>query len=328
MVLPLLPKENRTTSAQRDVIGSAYTSPPYHLPEKGKLVWTQLLSPLAWTLQIVDAGVVTNGESRIHDLAVIQLEDLGDLELPLVALDALDGVVTLLVGGTGQIGWVRPGTTAYSTGNATVAVGTTRTSTDLVSTTRTIDIGESDALGGPRATHSHAITRATTGCGYSVTFLLAEADFDADRVKDPVIVNIMFDVTDAYFDMITLRGGSGAELDRKLAWSTLEAIDGRGVDRAFVDQRGQRTAFDVRAGDTLKPLFKASLPFTGRWMGGDVYALSITSRCADVVLASYGTTGNTISFVASNGQPWWTISYSATSLYGTLVRGHKAAARC
>jgi hypothetical protein len=294
----------------------------------GKQVWSQLISPLASAVQVVDAGVVSNGESRVHDLAVIQFERLNTLQLPLIALDALDGVVTLLVGGTGQVGWVRPGTMAYATGNATVAVGAPRTSTDLVSTTRTIDIVEYDALGEPRATHTHAITRATTGCGYSVTFLIAEADFDADRVKDPVIVNFMFDVTDVHFDMITLRGATGAELDRNTAWSTLSAVDGHGVDRAAVDQKGLRTTFEVRAGDTLKSLFTTSLSFSGRWYGGDVYALPITSRCADVVLFSFGSKGSTIAFLGSNGQPWWTISYAATDPYGRLTRGHKAAARC
>ena len=294
----------------------------------GHAIWSQLLSPLASRLHVVDAGIITSSESRLHDLALVQTGNLQTPDLPLVALDAGDGLVTLASAGTGNIAWIRPGSMAYATGRGTVALGLTRSSYNGTSTTRTIDLIEYDALGAPGRHSTHDITRSTLACGYSVTLLFADEDYDADGVGDPVIYNFMFDVKDVYIDQITMRASDGTEFDRSPAFGLLSAVDGHGVDRGLLSLKGNHLDFDVRTGDHLKRLLTARLPFAGGIAGVDFYALPITSRCADVIAGAFGSKGSTFQFTASNGQPWWTIAYGDKDPYGHLTSGHRAKPRC
>src|SRR5688572_11174818 len=86
---------------------------------RGTFLWDNILLPLARYVEVRDAGLLTAGESRLHDLAV---ETASPVAMPGLSTShsgtLVDGVgpsaILLVGGGTGMLQWIRFGGASYA----------------------------------------------------------------------------------------------------------------------------------------------------------------------------------------------------------------------
>lgn len=304
--------------------------------DTGRAIWRTLMLPPTQSLLVIDAGVMTSTERRLHDLAVV-VDGTSGVEVLGTGTDVTTSNVGLLAGGTGELAWVLPGSMAYPTARygsqrvPVLAVGFTTTVTSGVTTTVTYRFHDVQASGLPLDTHSYSVTFASPMCGFAFIDLDTGNDFDGDGQVDPRLVGYAFlDLARDGRYPLALRGANGHELDRSSAEPLYGSVDGHGDDRVLLTYRAGVWRFDVVRGDTLARLWTRSVSVPDKGItGAYAYAVEgVSARCSDVWATAYWNSGEVDALVAGNGQPWWTVTYGKKGTVGLLQRGGNAHARC
>ena len=312
----------------------------------GKQIWVNTALALRGIAVVEDAGVVVGAKPGRHDLAVTTWSAVPDLPgasdlspaggPPLAVKPRANNLVALVTGGTGATAWQRPGTEAYAlhrAGSPSKGALGVATLTEVQAGV-TLELVESivtyDAAGQPiteqRYTYQHSIE---CGAGTAVT-LPWEGDVDHDGALEGVVFFVIFDDLGFYSDTQLLRGRDGAVLYHPTSSSLGGSVDGQGTDR-YSDVGGTgKVTLTARHGDSEKPIWSRSLPVAGRGYTTNSFAVPITStKCQDIAVVAYGSSGTTSALLASSGQPWWTVSYSSRKdLNGHLTRGHVTSTLC
>ncbi|MCU1603093.1 MAG: hypothetical protein JWO22_3802 [Frankiales bacterium] len=304
----------------------------------GAPVWSSQLLPLHGFLDIADAGVVTQPETRVHDLALSSGLPGGlGLHVTLGLLPTVDGTVILAGAGTGSLVWVRPGQQAYPVGTVggkpVLGTGTSTAtqSTDGYTVDEELDVY--DDLGVLQSRRHYTFTVHDDGCPIGTSYLLTGlGDLDGDRAMEVQVDFIAFvddDKDPVREQLTTVRGRDGAELDHARAYSLGGSVDGRGIDRATYTAGKRSLGIKVVHGDTLKPMWSAGLALSSDLWGVDFYAMdSSPTGCSDVALLGYGKTSRSTALLASNGKAWWRVVYAPKQTEGRLVHERGARSLC
>jgi hypothetical protein len=303
--------------------------------DTGAPVWSNSVLPLNGSVTVYDAGVITQGESRIHDLALVTFPPVF-LGVAVPALgDRTDGVVLLLQGGHGTLQWALPGTgvqTMHRYGG-TPAIGVTSSASSLapnLSTQLTLEVDVVDGLGLVQAVNTYSVAQDSAACEVAFIAVVNTDDFNADGVPD---AHLRFDVVSPLAveeKWITVQGANGNELDRVPALTLGGAVDGRGVDRGRLAWGVRDVTLTVVRGDAVtKQLLRTTLPAVGSVRFADVVAEpAVATHCEDVLATSITDQSTHLRLLAGNGRAWWTLSASRTEPSGKVTVGHGAHALC
>lgn len=305
--------------------------------DTGVLVWSNSLLPLGVRLSVFDAGVMTQPETKVHDLALVTNGPIGiGLVAPRPGVgDRTEGTVLLLQGGQGTLLWALPGTGVFTMHRyaGTPAIGVTSSSTSVepdLSSKLITEVDVVDALGLVRAVNTYAVTQDSAVCRSALVIVANSDDFTADAAPEAQVLFLVHGANEVVTRWITVNGGDGRELDRSAAFSLGGAVDGRGVDRATVALDKSVLTFNVLRGDALsKRLFQTTLPAVGQLLGVGLAALpAVGTTCQDVLATSLTDQATTLALLSGNGRPWWTLTASTADPLGRVVVGRGARNLC
>ena len=306
--------------------------------DTGAAVWTSLPLPQGVSIAVYDGGVLTQGETRVHDLVVVAqrtgISVAGELTGD---SDRTSGLVLLLQGGTGTLAWVLPGAGVFTLHRyrGTPAIGLISTDAGfppfLTPAGRYLQVDVVGANGLPLASNRYALQQTLLVCDAGWVVVVNEDDLDGDGSPEAKVDFQQYNEVQWADSYLTVDGGTGAVRDRSEAAVIGGSVDGHQPDRGLL------TAVDdalrvvvVRGEDVTKQLLSTTLPFTGQLrFGGNVHAVAGTSdRCLDVEAASWTSDATTLRLLASNGHTWWTVRADSGNLTGALVGGSGARPRC
>jgi hypothetical protein len=304
----------------------------------GKPIWSTALLPLSQYTQVYDAGVLTQGETRIHDLAILTSAPAGlgvILPVPLVG-DRLTGLVLLVQGGNGGLQWALPGSGVYPMNRyrGAPAIGVASSSTELGSDGSThvgAEIDVVDGLGVPRAVNRYAVQHSSEACSIAIVLVLTSDDFTPDGSPEARIRFDAFGPVTREEHWITVDGASGRELDRSGAWTLGGSVDGSGADRADVALSRGHWVVDVVRGDAAtRRLLHLEPPLLGKinFLVGATSQVMSRGRCQDLVVESSSEDRGVTYVLDGHGSPWWTLRYSNARPAGAVQVGRSARARC
>lgn len=306
--------------------------------DSGAPVWSSPPLPPGIVTGVEDAGVLSQLETRVHDLAVVLVG--AGVRIPGVVTgesDRTTGLVVLLQGGTGAVSWLLPGTGVHTMRRyrGTPAIGLVSTDTGfppvLEPAGRTLQIDVVDARGLPLATNRYSLVQSLAVCEGGWVVVGNGDDLDGDGSPEAQVDFQQYNELEWADSYVTVDGGSGALRDRSEAFLVGGSVDGHQPDRAHLSTgEGVLDVAVVQGEDVRRTVLRTSLPFTGKVRGGgEVVAVAATSsRCQDVAAASYTSDAVTIRLLASNGRTWWTLRATARDPLGTLVRGSGARPTC
>jgi hypothetical protein len=345
-VLAVVPDQNGDRRPDVALLRSGGSSPiRVFRGDTGASIWSSLPLPPGAVTELDDAGVLTQGETRVHDLAVVLRDASVEVSVAGVSVpgsltaesDRTSGLVVLLQAGTGRVGWVLPGAGVLTMHRykGTPAIGLVSTDVGfppvLTPPGRYLQVDVVDANGLPVATNRYALQQTLPVCAGAWVLVGNEDDLNTDGSPEAQVDFQQYDEVDLVDTYVTVDGATGAVRDRSEAFVVDGSVDGRGTDRALV--RAQGTALRVtvvRGEDVRSTLVTTTLPYSGQFrFGGNAHALPATSlACQDVEAASYTSDATTLQLLASNGRAWWTLRVDKAHPVGAVQRGAGARPRC
>ena len=305
--------------------------------DTGKPIWANdALLPVTGFYHVVDAGVLTQGETKIHDLVIAGPSAVGlGLDATVYSNDRLESLVQLLQGGSGTFLWALPGTGVFAMHlyKGAPAIGIVSSSnavtTDL--TTRvTVEVDVVAANGVVQAINTYDSPQQTTTC-YQISIWFENIeDLTGDGIPEAFVTNVEWGALQGSSSVMAIRGAEGTVLDRVQAYPLNETFDGRGADRASATWTPTALVYTVVKGDAATvPLVRLTLPVQGNNRFAFVSAGRVLSRkCSDLFADTGNPTVETLTLFAGNGKPWWALTITDAKPLGQLTTGKGAREVC